>query len=88
MKSKWEKAKQRFTTDTAFYGVVNSKNQWSDSALSFALACHWACYEAGYTEGESVEDEIKWMNTEGIKLGYSIIHSDHLEHMVNAGLIK
>ena len=88
MKKRWKKAKRRFSTDNPFYGVINSENAWIDSANSFALACQWAAYNAGEYEARTYEEKLAWMETEGAKLGYSIVHSNHLEHMVESGLIS
>ena len=72
MKS-WEEFNTRFTNirdsePFEFYGCVNAEGEWFDSSESFDIAVHWCCYYAGQFE---LEDEIKWMNTEGRKLGLS-----------------
>ncbi len=86
----WEEFNTRFTNirDNApfeFYGCVNAEGEWFDSSESFDIAVHWCCYYAGQFE---VVDEIKWMNTEGRKLGLSVIHSTMLKQMYEKGLIK
>ena len=51
------------------------------------IAVHWCCYSANEFE-LSKEDETKWMQTEGCKRGYSIIHGKMLKQMYEKGLIK
>lgn len=86
----WEEFNTRFMNIRGdepfdFYGCVNAEGEWFDSSESFAIAVHWCCYYAGQFE---VADEIKWMDTEGRKLGLSVIHSTMLKQMYEKGLIK
>jgi hypothetical protein len=37
---------------------------------------------------DNYETEAQWMNTEGMRLGYSIVHSSMLEKMYEKGLLK
>lgn len=70
-----------------FYGCVNAEGEWFDSSMDFTIAVHWCCYSANEFE-LSKEDETKWMQTEGRKRGYSIIHGKMLKQMYEKGLIK
>ncbi len=86
----WEEFNTRFTNIKGsdpfeFYGCVDAEGFWFDSSESFDIAVHWCCYYANEFE---LEDEVKWMNTEGRKLGLSVIHSTMLKQMYEKGLIK
>lgn len=70
-----------------FYGCVDANGEWFDSSMTFAVAVHWCCYFAGQYDLSS-DGEIEWMNTEGRKRGYSIIHGTQIKKMYEAGLIK
>lgn len=70
-----------------FYGCVDAEGVWFDSSASFEIAVHWCCYFVGQYDLSS-EGEIQWMNTEGRKRGYSIIHGTQIKKMYEAGLIK
>lgn len=70
-----------------FYGCVNAQGEWFDSSDSFEIAVHWCCYSAGEYDLTN-EGEIKWMVTEGVKRGYSIIHGTMIKQMYEKGLIK
>ena len=70
-----------------FYGCVDAEGVWFDSSVTFDVAVHWCCYFVGQYD-LSNEGEIEWMNTEGRKRGYSIIHGTMLKKMYEAGLIK
>ena len=70
-----------------FYGCVDAKGVWFDSSVTFDVAVHWCCYFVGQYD-LSNEGEIEWMNTEGRKRGYSIIHGTQIKKMYEAGLIK
>jgi hypothetical protein len=35
----------------------------------------------------TLEQEAEWMNTQGVKLGYSVVHSTMLEKMYEKGLL-
>jgi hypothetical protein len=75
----------RFHPPVGFYGCVAPDGTWFDSSASFEIAVHWCCCQAGHHE---LTNEIEWMSTEGVKLGYSVIHSSMLEKMYEKGLIK
>lgn len=84
----WEEFKryQRWDGDALdFYGCVDKDGLWFDSSASFPIAVHWCCYYAGEFE---LDDEVKWMETEGCKRGYSIIHGTMIKQMYEKGLIK
>ena len=86
----WEEFNTRFRNWKGnepfnFYGCVDAEGNWFDSSESFEIAVHWCCYSAGEFE---LTNEIEWMSTEGVKLGYSVIHSSMLEKMYEKGLIK
>ena len=86
----WEEFKkyQRYNPDALdFYGCVDKDGMWFDSAASFDIAVHFCCYYAGQYE-LSTEEELKWMDTEGTKRGYSIIHGTMIKQMYEKGLIK
>lgn len=70
-----------------FYGCVAPNGTWFDSSTMFTTAVSFCCYYAGQF-GMTLEEEALWMNTEGVKLGYSIIHSSMIEKMYEKGLIK
>ena len=67
-----------------FYGCVNLKLEWFDSALSFDTAIHWCCYSFGEMNLTPTE-ELKYFSTNDT--GISIIHSSILEGLVKNGII-
>ena len=74
--------------DEGFWGCVNRNGEWFFSSESFEVAIHWCCcYHAGQFE-LSNEQEREWFETEGKRLGLSIIHSDMLKQMYEKGLLK
>ena len=86
----WEEFNTRFrnirdTEPFNFYGCVDADGSWFDSSESFETAVHWCCYSAGEFD---LTNEIEWMSTEGVKRGYSVIHSSMLKQMYEKGLIK
>jgi hypothetical protein len=85
-KEQWSKF-NRFHGSEDFYGCVDPEGNWFDSAESFEAALHWCCMCAGEYELDTVE-ELRWMADEGLKRGYSIIHSTMLRKMYEAGLLK
>lgn len=68
-----------------FYGCVDKDGMWFDSAKTLDIAIHFCCYYAGEFE---LTNELEWMDTEGVKRGYSIIHGTMLKQMYEKGLIK
>jgi len=84
----WDKFnKFGFGSPEGFYGCVDKDGVWFDSSTTFNTAIHWCCmYYGEYHLSE--RDEIEWMYTTGRKFGLSIIHSDTLEKMYEAGLIR
>jgi len=74
-------------TDAGFWGCVASDGEWFDSASLFETAVHWCCYYHGQFE-LSPEQEREWFETEGKRLGLSIIHSTMLKQMYEKGLLK
>lgn len=86
-KKSWDKFNRMHGDDT-FYGCVDKDGFWFDSSRQFEIAIHWCCMNAGAHGFNTLEKEAEWMRTEGAKLGYSIIHSDMLRKMYEAGLIK
>ena len=86
----WEAFKryEKYNGDALnFYGCVDKDGVWFDSAASFDVAVHFCCYEDGEFEFTN-EQEIEWMNTEGVKRGYSVIHGTMIKQMYEKGLIK
>jgi hypothetical protein len=86
----WEEFNTRFTNfrnaePFNFYGCVNAEGEWFDSSESFEIAVHWCCCSAGQFD---LTNELEWMSTEGVKRGYSVIHSSMLKQMYEKGLIK
>lgn len=86
----WEEFNTRFRNirdiePFNFYGCVDAEGNWFDSSESFEIAVHWCCYSAGEFD---LTNEIEWMSTEGVKRGYSVIHSSMLKQMYEKGLIK
>jgi len=71
-----------------FYGCVNAEGEWFDSGVAFGTAVHWCCCSAGQHHLDSEAAELEWLNTEGRKRGYSIIHGTLLKQMYEKGLIK
>jgi len=86
-KKSWDKFNRMHGDDT-FYGCVDKDGFWFDSSTNYITALHWCCMNAGAHRLATIEQESEWMRTEGAKLGYSIIHSDMLRKMYEAGLIK
>jgi len=74
-------------TDAGFWGCVDRNGEWFDSSERFEVAIHWCCYYEGQFE-LSTEQEREWFETEGKKLGLSIVHSDMLKQMYEKGLLK
>jgi len=81
----WEEFK-RFHSDRPFYGCVAPDGTWFDSGAYFTTAVHWCAGKAGEF-GLSPAQEMEWMATKGMELGYSIIHSTMLKQMYEKGLI-
>lgn len=80
----------RFQTGASlpFYGCLDKDGVWFDSSLQFELAVHWVIMnEYGYSD-MTMEEEIRWMSNKGVELGYSIVHSDMIKKMYEAGMIK
>lgn len=73
--------------DAGFWGCVDKNGNWFDSASLFETAIHWCCYSVGLF-GLSTEQEREWFETEGKKLGFSIIHSEMLKQMHAGGILK
>jgi|TARA_Y100000296_G_C5140958_1_gene240966 hypothetical protein len=95
----WEEF-NRFRTGEScgFYGCVANNGEWFDSALVFKHAVHHAAQYHGQDDLTS-EQEIDFMcgtmlNDEVVKIedrkkaGCSIIHSNMIRKMYEAGLIK
>lgn len=74
-------------TDVGFWGCVDREGLWFDSSERFEVAIHWCCYFHGEFD-LSTEQEREWFETEGKRLGLSIIHSDMLKQMYEKGLLK
>jgi len=74
-------------TNAGFWGCVAADGTWFDSSERFEVAIHWCCYEHGKFD-LSLEQEREWYETEGKRLGLSIIHSDMLKQMYEKGLLK
>jgi hypothetical protein len=70
-----------------FYGCVDAEGLWFDSSTDFTTAVHWCCYKVDEFDLTN-EGEMKWMETEGRKRGYSIIHGTMIKQMYEKGLIK
>ena len=72
-----------------FYGCVDKDGKWFDSSERYEMAVHWcACmwdYELANASGF---DHVEFMETIGKERGYSIVHSDTLRVMYEAGLIN
>jgi hypothetical protein len=87
MKSWAEFNRLRCHDNKPFYGCVAPDGTWFDSSTMYTTAVSFCCYYAGQFQ-LTLEEEAEWMNTEGVKLGYSIINSQMLEKMYEKGLIK
>ena len=70
-----------------FYGCVAPDGTWFDSGMTYTTAVTHCCYRENQFD-LSVAGEAEWMNTEGQRLGYSIIHNTMLKQMYEKGLIK
>ena len=100
----WKDVKHRFsstgrsmavdsdvTSELDFYGCVDSEGNWFDSSIQFTLAVHWCALTAGVDiprDDNEPAAELNWLDREGLKLGYSVIHGTMLKKMANKGLIK
>jgi hypothetical protein len=82
----WKEFNRMHGTEV-FYGCVAPDGTWFDSGMVYTTAVTHCCYYAGQFD-LSIEGEALWMNTEGAKLGYSVIHSSMLKLMYEKGLIK
>ncbi len=78
----------RLHTDKPFYGCVDKNGSWFDSSERFDIAVHWCYCAHGSGQDLTLEQELEWMHTDGVKLGLSIVHSDMLRLMWMAGLIN
>lgn len=78
---------QRMHTNSPFYGCVDADGVWFDSSMIFSTAVHWCCCAAGECDLEP-QQEIDWMTEDGRRLGYSVVHSDMLRKMWDAGVLK
>lgn len=82
----WEKDKP-----LDFYGCIvlddDGKYVWFDSSNCFDIAVQWCCY-ANEQFDLSPEQEIAWMNKEGCRIGYSIVHGTLLKGMYEKGMLK
>jgi hypothetical protein len=94
-KKSWDEFNRMRYEDGSFYGCVDKDGFWFDSSTNYIAAVYWCCMNAGWScmkngapDFETIEEASEWMRTEGAKLGYSIIHSDMLRKMYEAGLIK
>ena len=84
----WEEFKKYERWDANeldFYGCVDKDGMWFDSAKTLDIAIHFCCYYAGEFD---LTNELAWMDTEGVKRGYSIIHGTMIKQMYEKGLIK
>ena len=82
----WEEFNRMRGTEV-FYGCVGPDGDWFDSGMAYSTAVSFCCAYAG-KHGLSYRKEAEWMNNEGAKLGYSVIHSSMLKQMYEKGLIK
>jgi hypothetical protein len=88
MKKTWKEFKRMHSSDN-FYGCIDPDGDWFDSSVQYTTAVHWCCMNAGAAGAtDNYETEAQWMNTEGMRLGYSIVHSSMLEKMYEKGLLK
>jgi len=69
-----------------FFGCIDKDGVWFDSSESFRIAVHWCAMEFGVNA--STEEELEWFETSGRRFGLSIVHSDQLRKMYEAGLIS
>ena len=85
----WDKIAKRFSvpTDIGFYACVDRDGHWFDSSVLFSTAVHWCAMNYGYYN-LSPEEEMDWMNKEGIELGVSIVHSSKLKALYEAGMLN
>lgn len=82
----WEEFR-RYRSAPDFWGCVDAEGKWFDSSELYEIAIHWCCYYNGQFDLDT-EGEREWFQTEGNRLGLSIIHSTMLKQMYEKGLIK
>lgn len=81
----WDKFKR--THAEVFYGCVDKDGKWFDSAEDYSTAIHWCAMHYDLSSLSPLA-EVAWMESEGLKIGLSVIHSTLLRKMYEAGLIK
>jgi hypothetical protein len=72
--------------DLAFYACLDRDGAWFDSSESFSIALHWCRYYAGDFSDEISDSQ--WMNEDGKKQGYSVVHGTMLKKMWEKGLVS
>lgn len=85
----WETFSKRYrlhSEDLAFYACLDRDGRWFDSSESFSIALHWCRYYAGDFSDEISDSQ--WMNEDGKKKGYSIVHGTMLKKMWEKGLVS
>jgi hypothetical protein len=85
---KWEEfVRCKQNAAGGFYACVDGAGVWFDSAADFQTAIHW-CVAACGQFGLSTEEELRFFNLTPKQRGMSVIHSDILRKMWEAGLIS
>jgi hypothetical protein len=83
----WEEfSRRRLNHSSGFYACVDGEGVWFDSANDLATAVHWCAYACGKF-GLSTEEELRWFDSVPKERRMSIVHSDTLRKMWEAGLI-
>lgn len=83
----WAQIKHRYTPigdHMSFWACIDRDGVWCDSSVSFEVAVHWCAMDCGAGCDLSFEQEVAAME----KHGYSIVHSNFLPRLADAGLIR
>ena len=82
----WDQIKHRYQpiNDKSFWACIDRDGVWCDSSQAFEVAVHWCAMDCGAGCDLSFEQEVDAMRANG----YSIVHSDMLPRLADAGLIK
>lgn len=81
----WDQIKHRYRVidNKPFWACINRDGEWCDSSQTFEVAVHWCAMYCGAGCDLSFEQEVAVMQAKG----FSIVHSDMLPRMADAGLI-
>ena len=83
----WESIKHRYSSmipGRSWWACIDREGNWVDSSMSFKTAVQWCAMDAGCAQDLSFDDMIDIITREG----YTIVHSDWLPRLADAGLVK